>query len=254
MKNFLFHVFFLFTVSNCLGQQYDFRNCNYAIENCTYGAYFGNLEEYEYDRGPGIQELDNKSSCLEKEHNSIWQKITFRTSGTFGFEIQPYNIYGSNPAYAATDFDFAVFGPNVSCGNLGTAIRCSSYNAYAANSINTLTGMNDSETDTNEGSEGNGYVKWIDVKAGEVYYVVIDAVEKEKARPSGFFWMMTGTAKKEGQPEVMIPQGVSIDLEQCDKDGTNDFKTAFDLTKNTAIVLGDQKKCYSRIFCPLRRS
>jgi len=248
MKKSFFHILFLFIISNCFGQDYDYRNCIFALKHCTYGAYFESDNLQEYDNGVGIQDLDSNNSCLEKEHNSIWQKYTFRTTGTFGFEIQPYNVNGSNPKFAPTDYDFAVFGPNASCGNLGKAIRCSSYNAYAAKSVLTYTGMRGSETDTNEGANGNGYVKWIDVKAGETYYIVIDAVVKEATRPSGFFWSITGTAKIEGEPEIMIPDGVSINLEQCDKDGTLDLKTTFDLTKNTPIALGNQTNVTVRYY------
>lgn len=248
MKNFFFHIVFLFIISNCLGQNNDSRNCIFALEYCNYAAYFTNDNSHEYNNGMGIQELDNDSSCLEKEHNSIWQKFTFKTSGTFGFDIQPYNVNGSNSQYTLMDYDFAVFGPNASCDNLGKAIRCSSYNAFTVNSTFTYTGMNSSETDTSEGNNGNGYVKWIDVKAGETYYLVIDAVSKDKTRPSGFFWTMTGTAKIEGQPDIMIPDGVSINLEQCDTDGILDLKTTFNLTKNTTVVLGNQTNTTVRYF------
>ena len=84
------------------------------------------------------------------------------------------------------------FGPDVSCGNIGQAIRCSSTNPQAANQGNNLTGMNGASIDTSEGPGrfGDSFVRWLDVQAGETYFIVINRAEGN----SGFNLEWTGTA------------------------------------------------------------
>lgn len=243
MKKNAFLIFFILTLSNCIGQIYspigDPSNCEYPFEFCTRG--FGASDGFNQD-GYGLKDSFT-ASCITEEHNSLWYKITFKTDGTFGFELKPWNNYGRYPEYADVDYDFAVFGPNANCGNLGTAIRCSATNSKLAKLNDTYTGMNGSEIDTSEGpgANGNSYVKWIDVKAGESYYVLIDVIEKALLNRRTLFSLdVTGTAEIEGRPNLIIPTGTTLNLEQCDTDGTLDFKTNFNLTQNTSIVIGNQ--------------
>lgn len=69
--------------------------------------------------GVGTQELGVGVNCSSQENNSVWLKVTTITSGTLGFTIRP------SVADINEDYDFFVFGPNVSCSAIGTAIRCS---------------------------------------------------------------------------------------------------------------------------------
>src|SRR5690606_20341171 len=70
---------------------------------------------------------------------------------------------------AAVDYDWAVFGPNVSCANIGTPIRCNAAGTYAN------TGLNMTNTNT-VGAPGSNvpFCKYMDVIAGETYYLFID--------------------------------------------------------------------------------
>ncbi len=179
--------------------------------------------------GYGVQETTT-NTCSSGENNSLWLQVTPATSGTLGFTLTP------DSTSITIDYDFFVFGPNVTCGNLGTAIRCSTTNPAGASQGNNLTGMNGSETDTSEGpgSDGNSFVRWLDVNAGETYYIMID-------RPIGnspFSLEWTGTATFSNPPTNELPSGIDMDIEECDLD--NDGLVAFDLTQFETDLLGTQ--------------
>ncbi len=182
--------------------------------------------------GFGIQELNNSNSCTSQENNSIWFKLTINTSGTLGFTLTPT----SNSIYE--DFDFFVFGPNVSCGNIGQAIRCSTTNPFAAGQGNNLTGMNGTETDTSEGpgTDGNSFIKWLDVVAGESYFLVVD----RPVGTSNFSIEWTGTATFNQQPTFNNLTPETLNIEQCDTDNVLDEISTFDLTVNDNIAIGTQ--------------
>ena len=184
--------------------------------------------------GIGTQELNGSNTCSSQENNSIWLKVTLITSGTLGFTLTP------NSSSIGEDYDFFVFGPNVSCSNIGLAIRCSTTNPQAAFQGNNLTGMNSSSTDTAEGPGGNGdsFVKWLDVQAGETYFIVID-------RPIGnspFNLQWTGTATFADPPTDQSSNSSNpINLISCDVTlPFDDAFTVFNLEDNTGIIQGTQ--------------
>lgn len=184
--------------------------------------------------GVGTQELGVGINCSSQENNSVWLKVTTITSGTLGFTIRP------SVADINEDYDFFVFGPNVSCSAIGTAIRCSTTNPVQAGLTSNFTGMNGSSSDTSEGPGANGdsFVQWLDVQAGETYFIVID-------RPIGrsAFWLeWTGTARFADPPvNDADTSGVPINLESCDITAPfNDGFMAFDLESNTSNILGTQ--------------
>ena len=189
--------------------------------------------------GVGTQELNNSNTCGSNgsslgESNSVWLKVTLVTGGTLGFTLTP------NSTEITEDYDFYVFGPNVTCGNIGQAIRCSSTNPQAANQGNNLTGMNSISTDTSEGpgAAGNSFVKWLDVNAGDTYFIVID-------RPIGnspFSLEWTGTATFSEPPTNEANTiGNALDFEKCDDTiPFSDGFTDFNLSDNTAPIIGSQ--------------
>mgnify|MGYP001047340689 CR=1 FL=1 len=183
--------------------------------------------------GIGTQELSGSNTCASSENNSLWLQVTVINDGTLGFTLTP-----SSPS-TVIDYDFFVFGPNVSCGNIGQAIRCSTTNPQAAGQGNNLTGMNGTETDTSEGPgpAGNSFVRWLDVLAGETYYIVLD-------RPVGtspFTLEWTGTAEFAEPPTNEVADTTTINLEECDVVAPyDDGFTTFNLDVNTATILGSQ--------------
>lgn len=178
------------------------------------------------------------NDCEGQEFNTIWLKIPINTGGTLGFTLTP-----DNPNINI-DFDFYIFGPNASCGNLGHTIRCSTTNPAASGAANNLTGMNDSETDTFEGPDINGssFVQSLTVQAGEVYYLVIDRPEDQNGQSidSDFSIAWSGTASLFEAPVFNNPQAMALDMLQCDNDAVDDQVTAFDLTANEAMLLAGQ--------------
>ncbi len=179
--------------------------------------------------GIGTQELSpGSNTCSSQENNSIWFKLLIKTGGTLGFTLTPNN------SSINEDFDFFIFGPNVNCGNIGTAIRCSTTNPAAAGQGNNLTGLKDTESDTSEGPgpSGNSFVRSLTVNAGDSYFLVID-------RPIGssnFDLTWTGTATFDEPPTVntTILPGNTLDIDECDNDG--DGKAVFNLNINDAII------------------
>lgn len=220
---YLIILFFLFSYLNSTAQ----NDCVDAIVVCG-NTGFENLNA----TGFGVQELSGSNTCDSQENNSIWLKIAIDQGGTLGFTLTP-----ASPSILV-DFDFFMFGPNVSCGNIGQAIRCSTTNPQASGAANNTTGLNETETDTAEGPgpTGNNFVKWLTVSNNDTYFLVID-------RPIGssnFSLTWTGTATFKDSPAFEIPNGVAIDIEECDSDEVDDGKTVFNLEQNTAIATGNQ--------------
>ena len=189
--------------------------------------------------GVGSQELSGSNSCSSQENNSLWFKININSGGTLGFVLTPTNVDGSINTNIAIDFDFFIFGPNVNCGNIGRAIRCSTTNPEAANQGNNLTGMDSSSSEQSEGpgAGGNSFVRWLNVNNGDSYFIVID-------RPIGtsnFKIDWTGSATF-NEPPILNnpPTGASYDIEESDGDGVFDSSTEFDLTVNTPFLIGTQ--------------
>jgi len=204
-------------------------DCSDAITVCGNTGYAGLTAS-----GAGnASELNrNNNDCDATENNSLWLRLPVNTGGTLGFVLTP-----TNPDLEV-DFDFFVFGPNATCGNLGKAIRCSTTNPEAAHTVNNQTGMSEDETDVSEGPGefGSGFINWLTVQPGEVYFLVID-------RPHGgsdFSLEWTGTATFFAAPEFNNPQAVAIDILKCDSDSLDDQKTEFDLTTNSVMLINSQ--------------
>jgi gliding motility-associated-like protein len=221
------HYLLLFIFIGISSNSFAQNDCSDALVVCGNTGFAGLSAT-----GVGIQELSGSNTCGSMENNSIWLRIVINQGGTLGFTLIPAS---SN---IGIDFDFFVFGPNVDCGNIGQAIRCSTTNPVAAGSTNNTTGLNSSETDTSEGpgAAGNNFVQWLTVNDGDSYFLVID-------RPIGssnFSLTWTGTATFTAPPALNIPNGTGIDLEECDKDLVDDQKTDFNLAQNTPIIIGTQ--------------
>ena len=185
--------------------------------------------------GVGIQEISLENACSSGENNSLWLKIKINTGGTLGFVLTPESTD------ILEDLDFWIFGPNVSCSNLGTAIRCSTTNPLAINQPDNLTGMNSTETDVSEGPafDGNSFVKWMEVLDNETYYIAID----RPAGVSAFSIAWSGTATFY-QPPVPV---ATNDIQRCSLTslpGTS----LFDLTPNINLAIGNQTPIISDFF------
>ena len=210
------------------------NDCSDAIVVCGNDGY-QNLTAI----GVGIQELNGSNTCGSEENNSLWFKVTINTAGNLGFTLTPTDELGNTNTDLVVDFDFFLFGPNVDCGNIGQAIRCSTTNPLGAGSSSNLTGMNTTETDTAEGPgvDGNNFVSDIDVLAGESYFLVID----RPAGTSNFKIDWIGSATFNDPPIATPPSiGEVYDQKVCDTDGVIDNSSVFDLTLNEGSILNGQ--------------
>jgi gliding motility-associated-like protein len=222
----------LFGISPLLAQS----DCSNPIVVCGNAGYTGLTATGGGDDPNELTFANN--DCQGQEFNTIWLKIPISGSGTLGFVLTP-----SNPDINI-DFDFYIFGPTATCGNLGHAIRCSTTNPQLANGPNNLTGMNDLETDISEGPgpDGSSFVQSLTVLAGEVYYLVIDRPEDIDGNSinSDFSIQWTGTASFFEAPVFNNPQAMAFDIVKCDNDAVDDQITEFDLTANEAMILNNQ--------------
>ena len=222
IRNFLaFLIIIVCSITTAWGQTPN--DCVNAITVCGNGDINSNAS------GVGVQELSGNNTCGSQENESLWLLVNVVNSGTLGFTLTPTS------SDLSIDYDFFVFGPNVSCGSIGTSIRCSTTNPNEAGLSSNQTGMNDSETDTSEGpgSDGNSFVSSLNVTAGESYYVVID-------RPIGtstFDLVWTGTATMGGGAFADPPMATApSDLEECSTTGN----FPFNLRSTEATIIGSQ--------------
>ncbi|WAC01859.1 hypothetical protein N7U66_18640 [Lacinutrix neustonica] len=178
--------------------------------------------------------MNFRDSCQSNENNSLWLEVTVTTAGILAFTITP------NSTSISEDYDFFIFGPNTTCGNLGPTIRCSTTNPSSSGQANNLTGLSTTETDNFEGPgpAGNSFVSAINAAAGDTYFIVID-------RPIGnspFSLTWTGNAQFAEAPESDTNNnGQVLDLTDCDSLAPfNDGQTPFDLDVNTPLMIGSQ--------------
>jgi len=210
MKNRLFFFIIILGYTLNIWAQSPINDCSGAIKICGDGALSTNAN------GVGTQEISGLNSCSSREYNSIWLEIEITKSGTLGFDLIPTR------SDINVDYDFFIFGPNATCGNLDFAIRCSTTNPRAAGLANNYTGMRDEEVDNSEGPGelGNSYVKSLDVLPGETYFIVID--RPEGSSPFNLNW--TGSSTIGSFP---FPDGPDVkpaaDLEKCNANGITEF-------------------------------
>ncbi|MCP3930514.1 MAG: gliding motility-associated C-terminal domain-containing protein [Bacteroidetes bacterium] len=122
--------------------------------------------------GPGANDFagTNDAGCLiGNEHQSAWYYFEFLNdmpaNSIIEFTIDPNGGSGE-------DYDFAIYGPDVTCESLGSPIRCSF--AAASCAFCPQTGLGNGTTDVSEGASGNGYVAPLEVNPGEGFYLVVD--------------------------------------------------------------------------------
>src|SRR5688572_30598691 len=120
-------------------------DCNNATLVCTDQTFSGN------SNGAGTQELTaSNAGCLAFENQSSWYTFTAQTSGTIQFDI-----------ITDVDYDFAIWGPNPDCNNLGSPIRCNFSGTFGN------TGLNTSANQNSVGAAGSPYSNELNVIAGQ---------------------------------------------------------------------------------------
>ncbi|WP_300566063.1 Ig-like domain-containing protein [Flavobacterium sp.] len=199
MKKILILFLVLIFANPILGQNLP-NDCVNALVVCGNGTFSSNAS------GSGnVQEV---AGCSSSEHNSLWIKINIVQSGTLGFDLIP------NDPDINVDYDFWVYGPNKTCGSLGSPIRCCTTNPAAANLLTNHTGLNDiiTATTAGNGANGNGYVYRLNVVAGQSYYIAVDRPHGD----GGFQIQWNGTATLNGGAFPTPPTANQIpDLKRC---------------------------------------
>ncbi len=142
-------------------------DCSSALVVCSNSAISFNPS------GSGINDFasgGSNSGCLVSgEHQSAWFYFEFQDgmppNSIFDFLIDPTGGGGE-------DYDFALFGPDVECDNLGAPIRCS----YAGPGCGFCpqTGLGMGAGDVSEGAGGDGFVSSLTVQPGQGFFLLVD--------------------------------------------------------------------------------
>lgn len=153
----------------------DNNDCINATPLCSTASVPGNSS------GPGLE----AEGCVYGqcpaggENHTNWYTFTAFTSGTLNFQI--------SPTTGTDDYDYAVYGPNVTCSNLGSPLRCSDSGMQGATGL-----TNVSPNENTEDVTGDGWTETMWINAGESYYLVID--EWSANAGSGYSLSFSGTA------------------------------------------------------------
>ncbi len=197
------------------------NDCIRAIPVCDNGIL--NFNSF----GPGNDDFastNNDSGCLLlEEHQSAWYKIKVGDHPTDGGLLE---FVLSPEAGNDEDYDFAIYGPALSCDELGYPVRCS----YADDNCHFCpeTGLGNGAMDISEGAACptcDGFVAALPVNPGEVYYLLIDNFNESFA---GFelTWgddvildcsilgcSLYATAESLGETSICTAQGTDIQLQ-----------------------------------------
>lgn len=187
--------------------------------------------------GKGLDDFSNDanfSGCLTgKEHFSAWYAFKVQNSGKLTLDIIPLG---------ADDYDFAIYGPNKPCNNLGTPIRCSYASPKAPNWYKTGMSLDfgPSSTYYSENAGGAGYVRYLDVVEGELYYLLIDNFSNNS---NGFQLIWGGEAAKLANSTAEFTPQVS-----CNVANFNNTSAACDGTLGYEWDFGDGSPITSENF------
>lgn len=188
-------------------------DCAFATTVCS------DVNLSDASTGPGIA-AEGCSGCVTSENYTNWYRVQIQTSGTLAFTINPNNN--------SDDFDPVVFGPNVTCGSLGTPIRCS----YAINAGNGNTGLGNGAVDLSEDVFGDQWVAPINAVAGQIYYIMVNGWSAASGS-NGFLLDWTGTA---GLNCTLPVEMASVAVECADGQALLEWSTASEWDNSHFVV------------------
>ncbi|MEM9000432.1 MAG: T9SS type B sorting domain-containing protein [Bacteroidota bacterium] len=168
-----------------------------------------------------------QSGCLEKgsvssaniENNTSWYVFRAGTDGQIGFDIEALSD--------TAEWDFALYGPDTDCASIsnGTAqpIRCN----YEVNTTSfTGIGVNPENGQVGapfvKGSQ-NTYDEWLNVVAGEIYYLLINNFNTNfDGDPEPFSLTFTGNSVEADQDTALDctlrDEFLGLDIIACEGD------------------------------------
>ncbi|MBW8362328.1 MAG: gliding motility-associated C-terminal domain-containing protein, partial [Kaistella sp.] len=207
MKKFLF-IFTIIFSQFAFGQS----DCISAIPVC------GNSNVSYTPSGIGLIDEELGGCMGSDERMTVWYTFTVGTSGTLAFTITPNDF--------TDDYDFAVYGPNVPCSQVGTAtgqpIRCN----YSG--LDGPTGLSLTVVHPTVAAQWSGF---LNVIAGETYILVVDNFSQST---NGFTLQWSGTATLNSpfndptiQPNPFLAPGPANDgvITVCTNPAIFDFST-----------------------------
>ncbi len=157
-------------------------DCRTAIPICADAPIMG-LVDGSGDIDDFDPELIQQVGCLEKgsissaniENNTAWYVFRAGTDGQIGFDIEALPSIGTT---VTAEFDFIVFGPDPDCGSMSNGTAPVAACNYEVNETNfTGVGVNPENGQVGQPSltqNLNTYDTWMDVKEGEIYYLLIN--------------------------------------------------------------------------------
>ncbi len=195
------------------------------------------------DGGGDIDDFDpmviTQSGCLEKgsvasaniENNTSWYVFRAGTDGQIGFDIEALPVIPGG--LVTSELDFALYGPfdqtsgQNFCGLVGNGsaqpIRCN----YEVNVTN-FTGIGVNPVDGRVGApfvvgSQNTYDEWLDVQAGEIYYLFINNYNTNfNGDPEPFELTFTGTSVDADQNTALDctlrDEFLGLDIIACEGD------------------------------------
>lgn len=181
--------------------------------------------------------------AFEKEHNSAWYKLIINVTGELTMHIIPTK--------ADDDYDFMIF--KSAKNNFCDSLQKHKINPIRAcisrdkEELNGKTGLNYKSTnELVKHGVGPAYCKSLQVKRGEVYYLVLDnvyekgdghTIEFEIAQPVVFKGTVTDENNKAIKTEIALTnqKGDTVLIEKTEDDGSYDFIAP--LTKNQSYNL-----------------
>jgi len=177
-------------------------DCENAEVICTSGSIsFNPTGAGKDDFAP---ENNHQGCLLSKENQSAWYYFEIESTASpnlfLTFSLTPDN---------SPDYDFAIFGPNVDCEELGYPIRCS----YADKDCDLCpaTGLGMKTKDASENAQGDGFVTSLSVQPGEGFFLLIDNFS---ATATGFVLEWGGTAAPYLNCKADVPCGLFAETGQ----------------------------------------
>lgn len=201
-------------------------DCRSAIPVCADTVYTtfadggGDIDDFDPD-------VIRQTGCLEKgsiasaniENNTSWFVFRAGTGGQVGFDIEALSD--------TAEWDFALYGPDVDCGDIsnGTAIpiRCN----YEVNDTRfTGVGVNPENGDVGQAAltgNQNTYDEFIEVQAGELYYLLINNYNTNfDGDPEPFSLTFTGNSVNQDQDNALDctlrDEFLGLDIIACEGD------------------------------------
>lgn len=127
--------------------------------------------------GSGIDDFKNPKNdpgCLERRENfSVWFYFEFRKDMPLNSGISFVLEDTASFTCIGQDYDFALYGNDVTCDSLGSPIRCS-FAQISQNNRIIRTGLGGGAKDTTENLEGDGFVDSLIVQPGQGFFLLID--------------------------------------------------------------------------------